>query len=601
MSSEHETDEPSVKPDEPDEPDGVPVEPVETDGDLSWEGNALGRQALLVAKTVALVLALLAVGFSVFGRRLELVEFQPGGSTFDTAVRPIFMWVFIGGALLALRWQIVGGAIAIFAAAGSVAFAVNLLVQPHALVTVAAFAVPGALWVLMDVFELNRRRAALGLAATAVLAIVGYQLGHLAYDRVWGPTHPESAAPAFDASPTEWIWAGATTSEGATVNAKFDSPFQSVRLVVSPSADLSDPDWFGGDQVVGRPLVSFTVDGLEPDTTYHYVAEVDGELDPFRRGTFTTFPDGPSSFLVAFGGCARVGSNGAVFDAIAELDPLLYTILGDFHYGDNDVEDLQRYNDVLDLTLTRPGQAALYRSTSIAYVWDDHDYGANDSTRDSVARLAAMASYRQYVPSYDLAGPFTAVYQSFTIGRVRFIMTDSRAARDSKNTVDDENKTMLGAEQKAWFKREVIDAAATHELVVWVNPVPWVTEASPGADSWGGFSTERQELADHLVDNGIDNLVMVSGDAHMVAIDDGTNTDFTSSGEGGFPLLHAAALDRPGSVKGGPYSEGAIGGGGQFGTMEIIDDGGAIEVVLTARNWEGETLLTYRFEVPGSG
>src|SRR5690606_6078407 len=86
---------------------------------------------------------------------------------------------------------------------------------------------------------------------------------------------------------------------------------------------------------------------------------------------------------------------------------------------------------------------------------------------------------------------------------------------------------------------------------------------------------------------------MLSGDAHMVAIDDGSHTDYRTpapdgtaarggeagldaagAGGAGFPLLHAAALDRPGSVKGGPYSEGAYPGPGQFGTLTVRDEGG---------------------------
>ena len=91
---------------------------------------------------------------------------------------------------------------------------------------------------------------------------------------------------------------------------------------------------------------------------------------------------------------------------------------------------------------------------------------------------------------------------------------------------------------------------------------------------------------------------MVSGDAHMVAIDDGTNSGYGPDGSPGFPVLHAAALDRPGSVKGGPYSHGAFPGGGQFGRIEIRDDGGpTIDVRLSGHTWRGEELVHYSFEV----
>ena len=547
---------------------------------------------------VAFFAAILAVIFSAFGRQLGLVEFRPGGAAFDSLVRPIFLVVFVVGILIAIRWPIVGGVVAIFAAAGIIAFATNKLIAPHAALTIGAFAFPAALWIVIDLIELPPRRAAVGLGAAAALGIVGYLVGSIAYDRVWGPTHPEATIEAPRSEVTEWIWAGGTTTSGSQVRAKFFDDFGATRLRVWTDDAADDPRWFDGSPIAGFRVVRYDLDGLDPNTVYHYAPEVDGRLDDASEGRLQTFPDGPTSFTVAFGGCARVGSNGAVFSAIEALDPLLYGIVGDFHYGDNDIDRLARYHDVLDITLSRPAQASLYRSTSVAYVWDDHDYGANDSDGDSFARAAAMSSYRQYVPSYELAGPFSAVYQAFSIGRVRFVMTDARAARDPSSAPDDEHKSMLGAEQKAWLMRELTEASASHELVVWVNPVPWVAEAADGADHWGGYSTERTELADHIAEEGITNLLMVSGDAHMVAIDDGSNTNFATSANGpSFPLVHAAALDRPGGVKGGPYSEGAIAGGGQFATVDVLDDGGSVEVVLTARTWDGEVLLEHRYTV----
>ena len=41
----------------------------------------------------------------------------------------------------------------------------------------------------------------------------------------------------------------------------------------------------------------------------------------------------------------------------------------------------------------------------------------------------------------------------------------------------------------------------------------------------------------------------MSGDAHMLAVDDGSHTP------GGFPVMHASPLDKKGSIKGGPYVE----------------------------------------------
>ena len=128
--------------------------------------------------------------------------------------------------------------------------------------------------------------------------------------------------------------------------------------------------------------------------------------------------------------------------------------------------------------------------------------------------------------------------------------------------------------------------------MIWVNPVPWIARPRPGGDSWSGYATERALIAEHIAANRIDNLVMVSGDAHMVAIDDGTNTNYSSRPGRAFPLLHAAALDRPGGIKGGPYTHGPLAGGGQFAIVEVeMGANGVDQVVLRAVDWRGTPLL----------
>jgi phosphodiesterase/alkaline phosphatase D-like protein len=159
---------------------------------------------------------------------------------------------------------------------------------------------------------------------------------------------------------------------------------------------------------------------------------------------------------------------------------------------------------------------------------------------------------------------------------------------------------MLGDEQRAWLIEELTESSRTHALVVWVNPVPWIVEAREGGDNWSGFASERTVIADAIAQAGIDNLIMVSGDAHMVALDDGTNSDYSTDGGASFPVFHAAPLDRPGSIKGGPYSDGAFDGVGQFGLLDIADEGDTISVTTTGVNWEGDVLVerTFTFDVP---
>jgi hypothetical protein len=61
--------------------------------------------------------------------------------------------------------------------------------------------------------------------------------------------------------------------------------------------------------------------------------------------------------------------------------------------------------------------------------------------------------------------------------------------------------------------------------------------------------------------------------------------------------MHAAAFDRLGSTKAGPYSEGAVPGGGHFGLARVADDGADITITLSGRDHTGAELIGYRFTV----
>lgn len=117
--------------------------------------------------------------------------------------------------------------------------------------------------------------------------------------------------------------------------------------------------------------------------------------------------------------------------------------------------------------------------------------------------------------------------------------------------------------------------------------------ATTGGDHWGGYTTERRELATFIRDNQIDRtLVMLSGDAHMLSAEDGTHSGYATGGGGGFPVLHAAALDRSGSMKGGPYSHGAFPGSGQFGLLSVEDTGGSeVTVTYSGRRTDGSEVV----------
>ena len=109
-----------------------------------------------------------------------------------------------------------------------------------------------------------------------------------------------------------------------------------------------------------------------------------------------------------------------------------------------------------------------------------------------------------------------------------------------------------------------------------------------------------------IEDNGITGMCMLSGNAHMLGIDDGSNNLYDTTGTGpAFPVFQAAAMASAGVVWGGPYSEGELAGTGQYGRMTVVDEGGPIDITWSGRLVDLGTgvdaeVMSYTFTVGGA-
>ena len=397
------------------------------------------------------------------------------------------------------------------------------------------------------------------------------------------------------------MWLGAVTSTTATVKAKVPQGTRAQLYVRefggAPHAVPIDPASTRGSHVA-----TFRITGLQPSTTYTYTLEVNGRPSFFPPGRLRTFPpEGkPSALKFAFSSCARTGSEHAVFETIRQRDPDVFLHLGDMHYENISRPDPRLFRAAWDTVLSSSTQGALYRDVPLAYTWDDHDFGPNDADSRSPARPVARAVYREYAPHYPLgAGAGNAgVFQAFSFGRVRFIMTDLRSDRMADKTPDTPAKTMMGTAQKMWFFEELLVAARTHSLIVWASSVPWIGDRA--GDQWASYASERREIANFLGEHQIKNLCILCGDAHMIAADNGQETSYADRPAAPIPVMHGSALDQGGSFKGGPYSEGHYvpeAKEGCFGWVEVKDDGQRVHVDFTGRVQSDEVKVALSFDV----
>lgn len=408
----------------------------------------------------------------------------------------------------------------------------------------------------------------------------------------------------FLVNKVKFIWSGAVTTNSIRVHAKLTNSTTAARLIVSTDPTLANP-MFGSFSIAdaGNNFIApLTVSNLQPNTTYYYAIEADGITDTATDaiGTFKTMAAGAHSFQFTIASCNRSG-NHPVWYRIKDKNPAFHITHGDFHYGDpNSATDINVHRAPFEATLAQPAVREFIQTHPIAYMWDDHDYCGDNTNSFAVGRTNARLVYQEYVPHYPLvAGSGNVpIYQSFVVGRIRFILTDLRSERDVPGT------TMMGATQKAWFKNECLAAKTNDEGIVWINTVPW--GSTPDVDIWYGFSTERTELSDFFKTNAIRNLFIICGDAHMIAVDNGTNHDFSTDANNPFKytVLQAAAVNQTGSFRGGPFSEGHFSNPsfeyGQYALVNINDTGGSdVQVTITGYRVDNtgaeSTLMNYVF------
>jgi phosphodiesterase/alkaline phosphatase D-like protein len=385
-----------------------------------------------------------------------------------------------------------------------------------------------------------------------------------------------------------------------------------VRIVVADNSGLTSPV-FTSSYVApdSLELVSFEVTGLTAGTDYFYGLQVaDATVDGVRN--LRTAPSGQTSFIVAMSGDAGdistsngyplsiKTSNSPTYARIADRDPAFFLFAGDRHYRDYNLANIPAHLLALRDTFNNPRLAGLAEQVPVMQIWDDHDYtGISDST--ATGRDAAVELFRTAVPTdawlVDTAITDPVGY-TFAWGRTRWIILDHRSSRSSGN--------ILGTAQL----NAVLDLIenATEELIVLYVGVPWIAGSAPLADHWGAFTANRATIAEKIEDFAKGRVLIVHADSHMLAIDDGTNTQYdTGSVDPGPPLLSAAPVDSGSSIKGGPYSEGTVPSSAgvlvqQYATIEIDDQGS--HLVVTLRGWQldgngiDETeVLTYEFTV----
>lgn len=271
---------------------------------------------------------------------------------------------------------------------------------------------------------------------------------------------------------------------------------------------------------------------LRAGETYSYTAWIDGRqvAGPFQ---FTTQPlwkwrTPPPELRFAIGSCNYIndeyfdrpgtpyGDRHHIFDTIAAAKPDFMVWLGDniyFREGDFNSETRLNYRHQRDRA--HPSLQKLLTATAHYAIWDDHDYGPNDSDRSYPLKDEALKLFKLYYANPTWGMPDTkGIFGKVSWADCDFFLMDCRYHR-APNNLNDPDKPYYGPGQLQWLKDQLTRSRANFKFIVSGNQV---VNAYCRHESFAGFSSEYDDLMGWLDDNDIRGVVFLSGDRHYTEL-----------------------------------------------------------------------------------
>lgn len=379
-----------------------------------------------------------------------------------------------------------------------------------------------------------------------------------------------------------------------------------ARLRYGRREDLRDAvttPWVEVD-AAGDGIAHFHLTGLEPGATYHYESQTAGPggspMHEPRRGRFETAPrsDTPSDLTFCVMTCQMYhdrdfAAGHAIYPSMAKLSPGFTCLTGDLVYYDNEqpravTARLARYH--WERMFSLPRLVDFNSRFGTYWLKDDHD-----TLRDDVYPGRQMGQFtfvegqqifRQQAPmAHDGPG-----CRTFRWGRdLQVWLTEGRDDRSPNNMPDGPDKTIWGAQQKAWFKKTVAGSDATWKILI--SPTPLVGPDRPKKNdnhANAGFKHEGDEIRRWIQRHSPDNFFVLCGDRHWqyhsVHPETGLN-EFSvgaasDSHAGGTPG-HDPAIHRFHRVKGG------------FCSVTLNPGGNQSEIAIRLHDVDGQVVYEH--------
>ena len=283
------------------------------------------------------------------------------------------------------------------------------------------------------------------------------------------------------------------------------------------------------NQSVGKIILS----ELLPNR--HYTFTLKGKYFTSKEYEFTTqelwqWRKDATDFSIVFGSCAYVndpafdrpgnpyGQSDSIFTVISALKPNAMIWGGDNIYLREGDFETQANMEARYLKARQVPSIQKLLSTCPQYaVWDDHDFGPNDSHSSFQYKKESLAAFKEMWGNSNYGFPKNennCITGKVSINDVDLYLMDNRSFRIPPGT-EGVTPQMLGKEQIQWLIEDLKSSKASFKLIVIGSQV---LSSVADFENYTNYKEERDFLLELLSKNNIKNVVFLTGDRHFAEL-----------------------------------------------------------------------------------
>lgn len=276
----------------------------------------------------------------------------------------------------------------------------------------------------------------------------------------------------------------------------------------------------------GIVSLTFEFNGLLPAHNYNVLVAIEGWKTSTKYSFSTQADTAVQDMRFLIGSCAMLntdftriafpGFSSRIYTSMKKRKADFMVWLGDnvyylLPYQYNSTEGMFKRN--ISVRRSFP----LFRdflNSSVNYaIWDDHDYGPNDSDSSWRLKDSALAVFKSFWPNtYPDQKQFPGNYFNFRYYDAEFFMLDDRYYRAPEG---DTLAPFLGETQLIWLKNKLLLSDAAFKFIAIGTQV--LNENAFG-ETYLHYAHERSELLNFIAANNIKGVVFLTGDKHYTEI-----------------------------------------------------------------------------------